>query len=248
MTDPALLKEMSERIRKIYRKDSAGAGPEIEKYIDQSSKRVSSGEKLTLPGELLHHFRTGSFSTPPEMNLNREELSRFFSLFLGTKNSAVDLTSPEAARNLAASLNTVFDTLNQIIGVINTTLSGKKGELETIRQVIGSNLEEGEGNSLQSYLNQIQEAFLVAHQAFQQAAQTKIGEILSELDPERIAASTGGGLRFGPLRKADLFDVYREKFQTCKGSFDSGRLMNDVLREFEKTCQKIYKRKAGEVQ
>ena len=49
--------------------------------------------------------------------------------------------SPEWPDKLARSLNTLFDTLNQIIGVIHTTFLGQKGEMETIRLIIGSALK-----------------------------------------------------------------------------------------------------------
>jgi hypothetical protein len=167
---------------------------------------------------------------------------------LGERVSAKDLESEVLPEKMLSALNTVFDTLNRVVGVIHTTLLGRKAEFETIRKIIGADLREGEADSLQGYLNQIQEAFLMAHQAFQQAARTKVGEILSELDPDRIATLRERGLRFGPLRKAELFEIYREKFRACKDSFDSGRLMNDLLKEFERICQKAHKRKETEVQ
>ena len=100
--------------------------------------------------------------------------------------------------------------------------------------------EKPNRDSLQNYLDQIQEAFLVAHKAFQEAAQTKVGEILKELSPDHFEASEGGWLKFGPFRKAELFEIYKEKFQACKSWFESGRFMEELLREFEKTCQKLY--------
>jgi len=143
-------------------------------------------------------------------------------------------------------LNTIFDTLNQIIGVIHVNLLGRKVELETIRQVIGSSLEkEGKPESLQGYLDQIREAFLVAHLAFQQVALNKMKGVLSELEPERLEAEEQGGLKFGPFLKADHFDSYKEKFRRVKGWVDSGRFGEELLREFEKNCQKSYKVKTG---
>jgi hypothetical protein len=71
--------------------------------------------------------------------------------------------------------------------------------------------------------------------------------MLAELDPERIDAEAGKGFKFGALRKADLFDLYREKFVSCKAWVDSGRFGEEFLREFEKTCEKSYKRRKGVV-
>ena len=121
----------------------------------------------------------------------------------------------------------------------------------TIRGIIGSNFEKieasGTHDSLQSYLDQIQDAFLVAHQSFQQAAQTRVRQILDELDPKRISDLSKGGYKFGPFRKAELFEVYKEEFKVCKAWFESGRFANELLREFEKTCQKSYKVKTRNI-
>lgn len=55
-----------------------------------------------------------------------------------------------------------------------------------------------------------------------------------------LEAERGGGLRFGPLRKAELYEIYKEKFSQFKGWFESGSFMEELLREFEKTCQRLY--------
>ena len=70
-----------------------------------------------------------------------------------------------------------------------------------------------------------------------------VDNVLNELAPDHISAISGGSLNFGPFRKAGLYEVYKEKFQTCRGWFDSGRFSEELLREFEKTCQTLYKRK-----
>jgi hypothetical protein len=61
-----------------------------------------------------------------------------------------------------------------------------------------------------------------------------------ELDPERIAASQGGGFKLGRMRKAESFELYTKKFDTFKDWVDSGRFMEELLREFEKNCQKLF--------
>ena len=70
-------------------------------------------------------------------------------------------------------------------------------------------------------------------------------EILAELEPDRIAASTRGGLRFGSLRKAEQFELYAQKYDAFKKWVDSGRYIEEVLREFEKNCQKIFNQHGG---
>jgi len=153
----------------------------------------------------------------------------------------MDLSSNELLEKLALSLNTIFDTMNEMIRTIDTTLLGKKPELETIRHIIGSQLEaETHSDSLQTYLTRIQKAFLISHKAFQEATQIKLGEILKELNPERFESEPMGGFKVGPLRKAELFERYKERFQTIKKWFESGRFKEELLREFEKACQRLY--------
>jgi hypothetical protein len=239
---PISIETLAGEIRTIYKTDPSRAETLIEAYVHQSLRQCSPNEKMNLLEKLSHQFESLGPKVPPDLDFESKEFSRLFSLLLGKRISEVDLSSTEVLEKLAHSLNTIFNTLNQIIGVIQTTLLGKKTDFdETIRHIIGSDLEGSAGAvSLQNYLDQIQEAFLVSHQAFKKAAQTKVSEILDELNPDHIEATTSGGLKFGPLRKAEWFEIYREKFRVCKGWYESGRFTEELLREFEKTCQKLY--------
>ena len=139
---------------------------------------------------------------------------------------------------LAESLNTIFNTLNQLISVINMTFTGEGSPEQTIRQVIGFRLEgEGQGGSLETYLGQISNAFLTSQQSFKEAAHTKVRQVLEVLDPEKLAAEAGKGLKFGPLKKAEMFEIYENRYRKIHKWFTSGRFMEDFLREFEKNCQ-----------
>lgn len=237
------VERLADEIRALYQSNFPKAETSIETYIQQNLKGFSPVEKKDLLEKLIHQFESNRIKVHPDLDFESKEFLRLFSLLLGKRISSVDLSRTEVLERLAHSLNTIFNTLNQIIGVIQTTLLGKKTEFdETIRHIIGSDLEGSAGTiSLQGYLDQIQEAFLVSHQAFKEAAQTKVGEILKELNPDHIEATTGGGLKFGPLRKAELYEIYKEKFQTCKTWTESGRFIEELLREFEKKCQKRYK-------
>jgi hypothetical protein len=247
MSSPISIENLAHEIRTIYKSDQLRADRLIEDYIEETLKESPLNEKISLLEELISKFEVTTpteMASPkayPELHLESEEFSRLFSLIFGERISTNDLSSSEVLEKLAHSLNTVFDTLNQIIGVINVTLLGKKPELETIRHIIGSHLENQDGSdSLQSYLDQIRKAFLVAHKAFQQASYSKVEDILRELNPDHLETGEGGWLKFGPLRKAELFEIYKEKFKKCKGWFESGRFMEELLREFEKSCQKLY--------
>jgi len=228
-------------IRALFQSDPQGAEAQIEAYLEQQWQGSSRAEKIAFLEALAQQFK-GAFSRiPPGLDLESKEFARLFSLLFGERIAAPELTSAELLEKLALSLNTIFDTLNEIIRVINTTLLGKKPELETIRHIIGSQLEgEPKSESLQSYLARIQEAFLISHRAFQEAAQSKFGEILNELRPERFESESAGGFKIGPFRKAEWFEIYKERFATFKKWFESGRFKEELLREFEKTCQRLY--------
>jgi hypothetical protein len=234
---------MADDIRMIYGADPSTAEHVIENYIAKRLKGCPASEKMRLLEQLIDEF--GVKRTAPRTREGEHaelgELSRLLSLVLGERASTINLSSPELMEKVTVSLNTLFDTLNEIVRVINSALLGDRIEEKTIRRIIGSELQgENDHSSLQAYLNRIRVAFLVAHGAFQQAAQTKMRETLSKLDPENIASGMNVGLKFGPLRKAALFDAYVERFQACNRWLESGRLVEEFLREFEKICEKAY--------
>ncbi len=234
------IQSLADDIRTIYQSDPSRAQTTIETQFQQRWKGMPAVQKLALLEMLIGQFG-GAARIHPDLSIQREEFLQLFSVLLGKKISPADLSVEEFSEKLADSLNTIFDTLNQIVAVIHTTLLGKKEELETIRHIIGSRLDGETGSdSLQTYLDQIQEAFLVAHRALQEAAQTKVSQILTELNPDQLETSSGGRLKFGPLRKAELFEIYKEKYSKCKGWFESGRFTEELLREFEKTCKRLY--------
>lgn len=240
MNSPVSIEEFAIGIRSIYSLDASQAETLIENYLEEKVRGFSALERLDLLEKLTHEFRQ---AIPEDPRAHDPDLvTKLSFLFLGKKVSKVDLSSREFLERLADSLNTVFTELNELVGVINAHLLGNNTELKTIRHHIGANLQdESEGSSLEDYLTQIKKAFLTSHQAFQQAAQAKVSEILVELDPKRITDSETGVLKVGPLRKAGLFDVYQEKFQRVQKWFDSERFMNDLLREFEKICRNLYR-------
>ncbi|MCL5966153.1 MAG: hypothetical protein M1550_02885 [Deltaproteobacteria bacterium] len=190
---------------------------------------------------LRRNFASPARVTASGHGVRSDRIERQLARLFGRETAAEELGSPEFVEKLAGALNAVFEALNGIIGTINATLLGRKPETETIRHLIGSSIEEGTGTqSIEEHLARIQSAFLVAHRAFQEAARAKFGQLLAELDPDLLEARAEGGLKFGPLRKAELFEIYKEKYRECHGWFASGRFTQDLLREFEKTCQKLY--------
>ncbi len=235
------LDQLAKQIREIHASDRPHAEDRIEGFLESSLEGVSRDEKMRIVGELTSRFEANRVRSAEDVTVDREILARVFSFLLGKKVSQADLSSTELLQRLADSLNTIFDMLNQLVSVINTTFLGQREGIETIRQMIGFHLEgENQLRSLESYLGQINKAFLTAQQAFKIAAEKKVREILVELDPERIAASAGGGFKLGRLRKADRFELHVEKFKAFENWFNSGRFMEELLREFEHNCQRLF--------
>ena len=243
MASNLTLDTLEHGIRTVNRTQPTCLEESLEQYLEKALLHKSEDEKLLLMEGLLEKF-PNAIGMSPCLNLAQGETARILSLLSGTSIDLSAHSSREVSDKFAASLNTLFDTLNQIIAVIHANLLGEKPELETIRHVIGNQIEGGVGEtSLKTHLEQIQQAFLVSHQAFQEAARSLVGELLAALDPENLVAPSKSILNFGPMRKADTFEAYREKYLECRTWFNTGRFSERLLREFEKICQKKYKGK-----
>jgi len=238
MSDHILLENLACEIRQLYSADSPQAEDRIAAYLQAQLGSLPAAEKVGLLEKLTAQFEASMpDSTDPEYTED-EVLARLFSLVLGDRVTQADLSSTDLLQRLAESLNTIFDALNRLVAVIDTTLMGKERGDETIRQVIGFHLEgQDQTRPLESYLGQINNAFLQAQQASKQAASQVVGKILQELDPEKIKEKFGGGIKFGPLRKAEIYDAYVQEMKKCRQWYESGRFMLDLQREFEKNCR-----------
>jgi hypothetical protein len=246
MPDAVSLERLADSIRKIYSTDPRKGGNLVERHIEAELQGFSMEEKLALLEELRSGFAGRQPSSPGtgQGTLEDEVLSNLFSLLLGHKVSKPDLSSADLLEKLAASLNTVFDSLNELVGVISSTFMGERAELQTIRHIIGSSIRgAGESESLESHLLQIKEAFLLVNRAFKTAAKNEVEKLLAEIDPQRLSSEAEKGIKFGFMRKAELFEIYQGKYERCKKWLESGRFTEEFSREFEKVCQQLYKKK-----
>lgn len=240
MTDPMSINRLANEIRNVYISDKDHSEKEIEKFLTRRFKDLSGPESFSVLNKLITKFDTTRQNGIDDLCIDSQIMSRIFSFLLGRDVPRTDLSSTELMERLAESLKTIFDSLNQLIDVINRTLTGETSGDQTIRQVIGFHLEgDGQGKSLESYIGQINKAFLTVQRSFKKTAQIKLGQILEEIDPDRICAQAGGGLKIGPLRKAEYYEIYEETFRKIKKWFESGRFMEEFLREFEKNCQNL---------
>lgn len=241
MTDTPQAPELAAEIRRLYQADPSAAPQAIEALLRKRLADRPASEARRAVHEVVTHFAPQE--AVPRENHDNEVFTRVVGLLLGRKVMPEELSSEEMLQRLAQSLNTIFNALNQLIRVINVTLSsGGEGEL-TIRQFIGEHLEgEDQTQSLEAYLGRINDAFLASQEAFKKAVTAKVGQIMQAIDPEKVAAERSGGLKIGPLRKAEDFDILKERIDRIKRWYDTGRFMEDFLREFEKHCQAFSRR------
>jgi hypothetical protein len=236
MSDAIQAPQLAEEIRRLYQADPSAAPQAIAALL-----RSRLGDRPAPDGKRAVQQVMAQFTpkrAPVRSSEDAEVLTRVVGLLLGRKVTPDDLSSEEMLQRLAQSLNTIFNALNQLIRVINATLSGGGDGEQTIRQFIGDHLEgEDRTQSLEAYLGRINDAFLASQEAFKRAVSAKVGQIMQAIDPEKVAAERSGGLKIGPLRKAEDFDILKEKIDRIKRWYDSGRFMEDFLREFEKHCQ-----------
>lgn len=229
----------ADTIRKLYRSDPEGAENVIECRIEEYCDGMTDSEKISFINDLLEKFEAPHENTGSVWpGTKREVLEDVFRLLLGRNISADMASSQEILDRLSSAMHTLFGTLNRIVKTINATLLENTAGEQTIRHVIGYEMECREGKeSLEDFLGRIEKAFLVSHRAFKQAAHTIVRKLIDEIRPERFADDAGRGLKIGPMRRAEYFEIYREKHAMLQNWFESGRFMNDLLREFENNCQ-----------
>ena len=230
----------ADEIRKIYQSDPGNAESAIEMKLAAACAGLPADEKSAFLSALMNDFKAppAAGDTGGQTHFEGKIMEDIVSLLIGRDILSHDLPPHEMLEKLSVALNTLFSTLNRIVKTIDETLIADEPGNQTIRSLIGSQLDEKhEGQSLEEYLGRIEKAFLISHQAFRQAAHTIFRKILDELNPEAISNSTESRFKFGPMRKAEFYDIYEARFATLKSWFESGRFMKDFLREFESNCQ-----------
>jgi hypothetical protein len=234
---------LATQIRAIASAGGAESRRTIEVFLERRLGDLSRAETLHLLREVASQFSPSNEKKGTE-DLGTSPDEKIVSLLLGRGAALGDLSPEEISVRVVKSLNTVFDTLNQIVGTIRVTLLGHEDDETTIRRIISSEIkEEVTGRSLQGYLDQIQQSFLVSHKAFGIAVESMVSRLLAELDPDSGVAAGEGHRKFGPLKKAELFEANLEKHRALKKSLDSGRIKEEFVREFERTCERLFKTK-----
>ena len=240
MPDNVEIDQLMNDIENLYASAPDSSETLIESYLENRFRSLSPGERLAHLETLVSMSRSEATGADTGNTTQEGSLLRLVSLILGRNVSATDLTSKEFSDRLMESFDLIFDHLNRLIATIDVTLhDGYRGD-ETIRQVIGAHIEgTTEQNSLESYVDKINQAFLTTHQAFKEAAKSMVSQILEELNPENIASNNSGGIKPGVLKKAECFDLFKDKYRLVEKWFETERFTEKLLREFEKNSRNI---------
>jgi hypothetical protein len=241
MNRDKLVIQLSEDIRGLFDADPVNADRRIESMLAARLGNHDPSDARSTLEQLIQHFQTHRAG---KAAVDQEIMARVYRLLLGRKVTPDDLTSAELLERLAQSLNTIFDSLNRLISVINLSFnSDKRIEEQTIRQFIGFHLEgDDQTQSLEEYLGRINQAFLDSQEAFKKAAHKQVERILKVLDTQAVAQERSSGFKIGPLRKAKDYQILQEKIRRIRKWFESGRCTEDFLREFEKHCLSLTKK------
>ena len=232
------IEKLANSIRTIYARGPDQAEHAIEAFLTEELKGLDADALSAVLTQLADVFPAARAGMPE--GAGDDARHRLVKLLLGHDVSVRGLGAEELLKRMAESMNTVFTMLNDLIRLIDANLGGSTAGDETIRHIIGGSLsgETGE-RTIEEHLGRIKRAFLAAQQSSRDAARTLAGYIISELDPKAMEPQ-GGGFKIGPLKKAEGFDLFEEKYKRVRKWYDSERFLLDFLREFEKNCRKSY--------
>lgn len=238
--------QLEVKIRELYFADPANAQERIESHLKDLLRSMPLAQRIALLDHMaasLGTYRSEGTNVPapaPSAPVQQDILANLFLLLLGEKASQLELQSEKQLERLADALNTIFDSLNELITVINTVLKGSTSHHETIRGIIGLRISNrAETASLGEHLGQIKQAFLLSREAMKDATRAIAREILEELDASHLSGK-GGVNRLGPFRKAKLLDIMKEKHKRCRNWLETDQFESKLSREFEKHCTKRF--------
>jgi len=244
MNSDISLEQLAAEIRNIYKAHGEKSAGVVERYLETVLVNYSLEQRMDLLSQLIALF-SKNMDVPETGALSQQNaFDRLVTMVLGKEILDRNLSEEEMIEQLASALNTVFDSVNNLVAGMNNTLMGAAPGDETIRVFITASMDREEGiQSLKKFLDQIGEFFAVALEAFKHAADTRINDLLGELDPANLATEDEVGMKFGPMRKAYLYDCFCAKYRKLEEWRRTGVLLQAFLMEFEKNCQTLYARR-----
>ncbi len=236
-------------IKKIQKAGPESSKQQIADYLKGSLKTYSYEQQIAVLDDLIDRFTPGSRKntdeSAPQASLSENPLIK---LLDRSGDEQPDLTTDEFNNRISTALEVIFRQLNEITTGITASFADQPTSQPTIQKAISAYLDgSSDINGLKAHLEIIKNVFALTQQAFTQALNNKIKEIINELDPDQIdEKNNSGGLNFGAFHKAKKFDMLKQKHQTLSRWFDSGLLNEALLKEFEGIYQKLYAAKREE--
>jgi hypothetical protein len=244
MEDQEIIAELAANLREIYRSGISKAESRMEDHLESRLEGLPTAERVRIletlhsefPGSIKQRTNEAALDNPT----GAEVYAKIYSLVFAKKVEQKDLSSSnELLTRMTESLKTIFDAVNELLNATNVVLNSGIPSEQTIRHLIGLHMRGGnQTKSLEKYISRIKIAILSSHDAYKEAVLSRVMNILLELSPDCIEKQCGKSIRFGPFRKAELFDMYQSRFNDVRKQCESGKFMEEFLTEFESALQR----------
>ena len=115
----------------------------LNSYLADELKGLSVQDKIANLNGLTETFRVSEPAAIKQSTGMNGDFPRLMSLLLGSNITNSDLQNDEVMAKFAGEMNKLFDSLNQLIAALRMNLYGHDDSLETIRKIIGKNIDVG---------------------------------------------------------------------------------------------------------
>ncbi len=130
--------DLANQVRRCYRSDPIRAESLIEECLERGLEGVPLAARLSLIRGVLRLFEPSRRGLPAPSQAGNPPTWKTSSPCCSDSGlPAAILGSKDLAQRLAASLNSIFDQLNELVGIINRTFGKETAALETIRHLTG---------------------------------------------------------------------------------------------------------------
>ena len=127
-------------IRKIYKSDPGNAESAIGIQVVANCDGMPDDEKRIFLSALINDFKPQT-NAEAQGRIEDNLLKDIVSLLLGREILSGNISSHEMLKKMSVALNTLFSTLNRIVKTIDATLIVHESGDQTIRGLIGSQMD-----------------------------------------------------------------------------------------------------------